>query len=409
MKRQTFSPLKRVLVRRALALVPPLAIAVLLPWVFSEGTFWYRLGERAVWIYFFIVLLVSVNHLLSSTERMIEQRESLHGRPMKGFFQLVQVLATFLTLIVIASIVVGRSPLNLITGLGAFAAVLMLVFKDTILGFVAGIVLTQNDMVRTGDWIVVPSCGADGVVLDISLTVVKVQNWDNTIVTIPPYSLVSDSFVNWRGMSESDGRRIMRELTLSLDYIKPCTPAFLERMKAFDADLARFISAKQRQASEGRTANTDNPDGLPDGTIDTNLGLLRAYLALYLRRHPSIVHTGMTLMVRTLAPTPDGLPLQLYCFSANKRWESYESIQAEIMEHLVSILPAFELYPYQSPSARATILGGMMESHRPVSSMDALPWHTIIAHPSDENDAEPPENGEETASRGGKETKTPRP
>ncbi len=377
MKRQTFSTLKRVLVRRALALVPPLVIAALLPWVFTEGTFWYRLGERAVWIYFFIGLLSSVNGLLSSTERMMEQRESLHGRPMKGFFQLVQVIASFLTLIVIVSIVVGRSPLNLITGLGAFAAVLMLVFKDTILGFVAGIVLTQNDMVRTGDWIVVPSCGADGEVRDISLTVVKVQNWDNTIVTVPPYSLVSGSFVNWRGMSLSGGRRIMRGYTLCLDYIKPCTDEFLERMKRFDADLARYITAKQRQASEGRAMNTGNPEGLPDGTIDTNLGLLRAYMTLYLRRHPS-VNPGMTLMVRTLAPTENGLPVQLYCFSANKRWESYESIQAEIMEHFVSVLPAFELYPYQNPSARATILGGMMESDRPVEMMDALPWHTVL-------------------------------
>ncbi len=377
MKRQTFSTLKRSLVKQTARLVPPLLIAALIPWLLDEGTFWYRLGERAVWIYFFIALLLSVNSMLTSIEKLIESRESLQGRPMKGFFQIIQVLVTCLTLIVIVSIVIGRSPLNLITGLGAFAAVLMLVFKDTILGFVAGILLTQNDMIHTGDWIEMPACGVDGVVKDISLTVVKVQNWDNTIVTVPPYSLVTGSFTNWRGMSESAGRRIMREYTLCLDYIKPCTPEFLERMKHFDADLARFITLKQQQAAKGQVANTENPEGLPDGTIDTNLGLLRAYMTFYLRRHPS-VHTGMTLMVRTLAPTSDGLPVQVYCFSTNKRWESYESIQAEIMEHFVSILPEFELYPYQNASARATIINGMMESNRPIESIDALPWHTVF-------------------------------
>lgn len=162
-------------------------------------------------------------------------------------------------------------------------------------------------------------------------------------------------------MSDSGGRRIMREYALKLDYIKPCTPEFLEKMKAFDDELAQFITGKQQQAAEGRVANTDNPAGLVNGTIDTNVGLLRAYMALYLRRHP-FINKDLDLMVRTLAPTGNGLPVQIYCFSSNKNWPSYESIQAEIMEHFVSVLPVFELYAFQSADARDTIISGLIES-----------------------------------------------
>ena len=211
---------------------------------------------------------------------------------------------------------------------------------------------------------------------DISLTVIKVQNFDNTIVTVPPYSLVSGSFVNWRGMSDSGGRRIMREYTLKLDCIKPCTPEFLERMKAFDEELAQFIAEKQRQAAEGKVANTENPDGLVNGTIETNLGLLRAYMALYLRRHP-FVSRDLLLMVRTLPATENGLPVQIYCFSSDKNWPSYESIQAEIMEHFVAVLPAFELYAFQRTGARDVLLNGIAASGKAdLATMETAPLHT---------------------------------
>ena len=170
-------------------------------------------------------------------------KEQLQNRPMKGFIQIFQVIFSCIAIIVIISILINKSPLNLITGLGAFAAVLMLIFKDTILGFVAGVLLSENDMVHIGDWIEMPQNNVNGVVMDITLNIVKVQNFDNTIVTIPPYSLVSGSFINWRGMTESGGRRIMREYALKLDYIQPCTPEFLEKMKKFDADLADLKGA----------------------------------------------------------------------------------------------------------------------------------------------------------------------
>lgn len=363
--------------RKLSAVIPPLIISALLPFAFDYHSIWFMVSEKITWIYFFIALLFSVNAILNSVGDVLMNKEQLQNRPLKGFIQIFQVIFSCIAIIAIISILINKSPLNLITGLGAFAAVLILIFKDTILGFVAGVLLSQNDMVHIGDWIEMPENSVNGVVQDISLNIVKVQNFDNTIVTIPPYSLVSGSFINWRGMAESGGRRIMREYALKLDYIQPCTPEFLEKMKKFDSDLAAFITAKQQQAAEGKVANTDNPAGLVNGTIDTNVGLLRAYMTLYLKRHP-FISKELLLMVRTLAPTANGLPVQIYCFSANKNWPSYESIQAEIMEHFVSVLPEFGLYPFQNSTARDYIISGMIEAGKDLSTIDGIPWHSIL-------------------------------
>lgn len=363
--------------RKMSAVIPPLIISALLPFVFDYRSTWFTVSEKITWIYFFIALLFSVNAVLNSVGNVLMNKEQLQNRPMKGFIQIFQVIFSCVAIIVIISILINKSPLNLITGLGAFAAVLMLIFKDTILGFVAGVLLSENDMVHIGDWIEMPQNNVNGVVMDITLNIVKVQNFDNTIVTIPPYSLVSGSFINWRGMTESGGRRIMREYALKLDYIQPCTPEFLKKMKKFDADLADFITEKQKQAAEGKVANTDNPAGLVNGTIDTNVGLLRAYMTLYLKRHP-FISKDLLLMVRTLAPTENGLPVQIYCFSSNKNWPSYESIQAEIMEHFVSVLPEFGLYPFQNPTARDYVISGLIESGKDLSTVDGIPWHSVL-------------------------------
>lgn len=363
--------------RKMSAVIPPLIISALLPFAFDYRSTWFTVSEKITWIYFFIALLFSVNAVLNSVGNVLMNKEQLQNRPMKGFIQIFQVIFSCVAIIVIISILINKSPLNLITGLGAFAAVLMLIFKDTILGFVAGVLLSENDMVHIGDWIEMPQNNVNGVVMDITLNIVKVQNFDNTIVTIPPYSLVSGSFINWRGMTESGGRRIMREYALKLDYIQPCTPEFLEKKKKFDADLADFITEKQKQAAEGKVANTDNPAGLVNGTIDTNVGLLRAYMTLYLKRHP-FISKDLLLMVRTLAPTENGLPVQIYCFSSNKNWPSYESIQAEIMEHFVSVLPEFGLYPFQNPTARDYVISGLIESGKDLSTVDGIPWHSVL-------------------------------
>ena len=365
-------------IRKLTALLPPLTISALLPFAFDHKSQWYDISEKLTWIYFFIVLIFSLNAILNTVGDMLKNKQQLQNRPMKGFIQIFQVIFTCVIVVVIISILVNKSPFNLITGLGAFAAIVMLVFKDAILGLVAGVLISQNDLVRLGDWIEMKGNNVNGIVTDITLTIVKVQNFDNTIVSVPSYALVSGSFTNWRGMSDSGGRRIMREFALKLDHIKPCTPAFLEKMKAFDPQLAGFITEKQKQAAEGKVANTENPAGLVDGTIETNAGLFRAYMAMYLSRHP-FVNNDLLLMVRTMVPTENGLPVQVYCFSSNKNWPRYESIQSEIMEHFASVLPAFELYPYQRPDARDVIVNGLIESGKiDLSAIDAMPWHSIL-------------------------------
>ena len=364
-------------VRNLTALIPPLIISALLPFAFDHKSGWYVIGEKSTWIYFFVVLIFSLNAILNTVGDALRSKEELQNRPMKGFIQIFQVIFTFVIIVVIVSILVGKSPFNLITGLGAFAAILLLVFRDAILGLVAGVLISQNDLVRLGDWIEMTDNNVNGIVTDITLTIVKVQNFDNTIVSVPSYALVSGSVINWRGMSDSGGRRIMREFALKLDCIEPCTPEFLEKMKTFDPDLSKFITGKQKQAAEGHVANTENPAGLVDGTIDTNAGLFRAYMAMYLNRHP-FVNTDLLSMVRTLAPTENGLPMQVYCFSSNKDWPRYESIQSEIMEHFASVLPVFGLYPYQRPDARDVVVSGLLESGKiDWTAVEGLPWHFV--------------------------------
>lgn len=361
--------------RKLSYVIPPLIVAGLLPFAFEHDPKMLDIFEKITWIYFVVVLTVSATAVLSSIgNAVLDTDGELHNRPVKGFVQILQVIFYFIAFIVVISILINKSPFNLITGLGAFAAVLMLIFKDTILGFVAGVLISQNDMIHVGDWIEMDSNGVNGVVQDISLTIVKVQNFDNTIVTIPPYTLVSSSFINWQGMAESGGRRIMRSYAIKLDNIFPCTPDYLEEMKKIPL-LNDFIVRKQQQAQEGKTANTANPDGLVNGTIETNLGLFRAYMKMYLLQHP-FVNKGLMVMVRTLEPVSNGIPLQIYCFSSNKDWESYESIQAEIMEHFVYMLPQFGLYPYQNASAREYINSAVLEAGKSPETIYGLPWRT---------------------------------
>lgn len=364
------------LFRRIVLVVLPLVVAEVLPFVLDTTRHWYVVLQHAVWIWFVLAVVMGVNGVLRAVGMLWLSKSALHDRPLKGLVQILQVLVGFIGLIVVVSILIGKSPLTLITGLGAFAAVLMLIFKDSILGFVAGVLLAENDMIHIGDWIEMPSNNVNGVVQDVSLTIVKVRNWDNTIVTIPPYTLISDSFINWRGMMRSDGRRITCGVTLMYDYVKPCTPAFLEKMKAFDADLAEFVIRKQQQKIRGMEVDTNNPEGLVDGSILTNAGLLRAYLAIYLRKHPC-VNADLLLMVRTLPSTDNGLPLQLYCFSRYKNWAEYESVRAGIMEHLLSVLPVFELHAYQNASARDNVINGLLEGGYDADRIHDLPWGII--------------------------------
>lgn len=299
-----------------------------------------------VWIMVFALL--SLFSLLDVLLNVSARTKVASQLPLRGIFQSLKLIATIVISIMVVSLLIGKSPLILISGLGAMAAVLMLVFKDPIMGLVAGIQLSANDMLTLGDWLEMPKYGADGAVIDIGLTTVKVRNWDNTVTTIPTYALVSDSFKNWRSMSESGGRRIKRSInidTTSVHFMTEDEQARLLRSKL----LSPYIQNKKSEL-EQHNAQSDSDLASPlNGRRLTNLGTFRAYLQVYLRTHSGI-HKGMTLMVRQLAPTSEGVPLEIYAFTNTTAWVDYESIQSDIFDHIFAILPEFDLRIHQIPT-----------------------------------------------------------
>lgn len=256
-------------VRKLTYTIPPLLVEITLPVILEERPVLLQYSERITWIWFVVCVVISINTLLTTIGESAFTNSKYHDKPIKGFLQISRITAFIIAVIIVISILTNKSPVYLIGGLGAFAAVLMLIAKDSIMGFVGGFLLLENDMVRLGDWIEIPGTGINGSVFDISLTIVKVRNWDNTIATIPPYSLINESFINWRGMSESGGRRIARGYTIKLDNIKPCSTKMLERLKKLDKELEVYIIRKYEQYMNGEICNTSNPEGLPNGTIDT--------------------------------------------------------------------------------------------------------------------------------------------
>ena len=379
-KRRHYLFLEKVTVKKRLRkivyILPPIMISSMLPFVLDSGRPFFIYAEHIVWIYFVIAVVVAVNALLSAIGESVFTNSRYHDRPIKGFIQISKVIVYLIATIVVISIITNKSPVYLIGGLGAFAAVLMLISKDSIMGFVGGFLLLENDMVRLGDWIEMPGTSINGNVIDISLTIVKVRNWDNTIATVPPYTLINETFLNWRGMTESGGRRIARGYTIKLDSIKPCSDSMLRRVSKLDSEFAEFITRKIEQKQKKRVENTANSDGLINGTIDTNAGLFRAYAAIYLRKHP-LISKDMMIMVRTLEPNENGLPIQFYCFTTTTEWIAYESIQSEIMEHFASVIPLFELYPFQSAGARDTVISGLLEGQYPIERIEGLPYKTV--------------------------------
>jgi miniconductance mechanosensitive channel len=251
-------------------------------------------------------------------------------------------------LVLVLSTLLDKSPIYLLSGLGALTAVLLLVFRDAILGFVAGIMISVNQLARIGDWIEMPKAGADGDVIDISLTTVKVQNWDKTITTIPAYDLISSSFKNWRGMSESGGRRIKRALPIDMRSVRFADEEMVERWSRMDL-LRDYLDGKQREIEEENTARGTDLSVLGNGRRMTNLGTFRAYCIAYLRNHPRI-HQKMTFLVRQLAPTDRGMPLEIYVFTNDIRWAAYEAIQSDVFDHLLAVIEEFDLRVFQAPS-----------------------------------------------------------
>jgi putative membrane transport protein len=328
-------------------LVAPIILYILLPLAISNaGLLTFIL--RICMIYIIAIFLKFISALLSALYHVYSEREQFRDRPLKGLLQTVQVILFFIGGIIIVSILIDKSPMVLLTGLGASAAVLMLVFKDSIMGFVSGIQLSANNMLKVGDWIEMPKYGADGTVIEVTLNTVKVRNWDNTITTIPPYALVSDSFQNWRGMQESGGRRIKRSIRIDMNSVKFCTPEMLAKYRKIRL-LKDYIEETEKVVEEYNKEHGIDNSVLVNGRRQTNLGVFRAYLTNYLRSLPA-VNQDLTCMVRQLQPTEQGIPLELYFFSSIKAWIPYEGVQADVFDHVLAIIPEFDLHVFQNPT-----------------------------------------------------------
>lgn len=307
-----------------------------------------HLIEKGVIIYLIVVSIFVVDAFLNAVNDIYTTFEVSKARPIRGYIQVVKIFVFIIGGILVISNLIGESPIILLSGIGALSAVIMLIFKDSILGLVAGVQLTSNDMVRVGDWIEMPKYGADGDIIDISLNTVKVQNWDKTITTIPTYALISDSFKNWRGMQNSGGRRIKRSINVDTSSIGFCTPEMIENFKKIHY-LSDYITQREEEIEQHNKENEIDRSSKVNGRALTNIGVFRVYIQRYLEHHPKI-HQGMTCMVRQLEPTETGLPLEIYAFANDISWTVYEGIQSDIFDHLLAVAPEFGLRVFQNPT-----------------------------------------------------------
>jgi len=322
------------------------APAIVLYYYFNYLAHWKfaPLIQTALMVYMLVLTMILVNTMLDAINDIYNSFKISKDRPIKSFIQIVKTFLFCIIAIIIIGELVGESPLAIITGLGAFAAVLMLVFKDTILGFVAGIHISANNMLRIGDWISMPSHGADGEVMEISLTIVKVRNWDKTIVTIPTYKMVNESYTNWRGMEESGGRRIKRHVNIDVKSIRFLNQEDIDKFSKYKL-IGKYIKDKSEKIKED-----NNTEGFTvNQTRLTNIGTFRIYLEEFIKQHP-LIHDDMTFMVRQLQPTEKGLPMELYGFSKVQSWVEYENIQSDIFDHIMAIIPEFDLKIFQFPT-----------------------------------------------------------
>lgn len=361
---QFFSKLCRI--------IPPLVMILLMQFTLTSDDKVIMWIEKGIWIYVICCFAIALNTLIEVVWSHFDERENKKRLPLKGFVQVIKILVWFVAVIVIFSIIVNRSPATLLAGLGAFAAVLMLVFKDSILGVVAGVQLSENDMLRVGDWIKVKGAGANGVVTEVTLSAVKVLNWDKTVTTLPPYSLISGSFQNFRHMVESGTRRICRTYFVDADTVRFCTPEMLAKYKEIPL-MADYITKKEAQRQAGTEQNVNNRDGLADGTIDTNLGLFRAYVKMWLDSQEHISKHDFCF-VNTLQQTNGGIPLQIYCFTDTSAWVAYEGIQSAVFEHIAAMMPQFGLYAFENPSSRDNVNGDYMEAGGNPNDLYGLPY-----------------------------------
>ena len=342
--------IEKKIINKGMHIIPSILIFTMLPMAYPSPADKEILVllQKLCQIYIITVSLLFINSLLNLGVELFHRNDKFKDKPLKGFVQIVQVILFSVGIILLISILINESPSTIFTGIGASAAILMLVFKDTILGFVAGIQLSANDMLRVDDWISMPKYGADGTVIEITLNTVKVKNFDNTISTIPPYALISESFQNWRGMRESPGRRIKRSINLDMNSVKFCTPEMLEKYRKISL-LAGYIDDTENKLQTYNQTNQIDNTILVNGRRQTNLGVFRAYLQRYLESLPE-VNKEMICMVRHLQPTEKGIPMELYFFSSIKDWIIYETIQADVFDHVLAVIPEFDLQIFQELS-----------------------------------------------------------
>ena len=333
---------------RLAQIVPALIVFVGVPFIpdLPEGVL--LLMRNVAMAFMVLMLTLALTALLSATNSIYAESPIAKERPLKGFVQLLQIIVWVFGGIMIIAALLDRSPLLLLSGFGAMTAILLLVFKDTILSLVASVQLTAQDMVRVGDWIEMPQFGADGDVIDVQLHTVTVQNWDKTVTTIPTHRLISDSFKNWRGMSQTGARRIKRSIYIDVSSIRFQTREEVAHFTRF-ALLKDYIETKKQELSDYNKGLETEVDAEVNRRRLTNIGTFRAYAYNYLQNHPRI-HKGMTLLVRQLGPGPEGLPLEIYCFTNTTQWAAYEDIQSDIFDHLLAVVPEFGLRLYQKPA-----------------------------------------------------------
>ncbi len=332
-------------------LLPVIFFWHMIPFIFEETSKVSAVGSvlRVISEVLLILLsLFSINSVLNTIDRIYRKYEVSRELPMKSFFQVIKIILLIVAMIMIIATIIGKSPLLLFSGLGAMTAILILIFKDSLLGFVAGIQLSANKMVARGDWIEMPKFGADGEVMEVALTTVKVRNWDKTITTIPTYSLIADSFKNWRGMSHSGVRRIKKSLMLDMGTVKFLDDEMEERLKKVSL-LKNYFEEKEADIDEWNEERNAAPDDLINARALTNVGTFRAYVNAYLKSHPKISQTN-TVLVRLLQASEHGLPLEIYVFTNDNNWIEYERIQSDIIDHFVAIMGEFGLRVFQSPS-----------------------------------------------------------
>lgn len=356
---------------RGCRIVNALLLLIVIPLFFDTKSAGWSLVMRLCEVYFIVTILLFLHALVYVLFLLLATHPSWQNKPIKGLRQTVQGVAILIGVILIISVLLDKSPTILLTGLGASAAILMLIFRDSILGFVSGIQLSANDMLKVGDWITMPKYGVDGTVEEVSLNTVKIRNFDNTILTLPPYLLVSDSFQNWRGMELSGGRRVKRSVSIDMTSVRFCTPKMLARYR--EIALIRDYIAETERRVEAWNAQHGVEVGKRkiNGLHQTNLGVFRAYLVRYLRSEVP-VKSDMTLMVRQLQPTDTGLPMELYFFTNTVEWVKYESIQADVFDHVLAVIPEFDLRVFQNPSSNdlRSLLQGVAGSLPPAAPLE---------------------------------------